>query len=760
MMQTLFGATLFVGAALLFWVQLFTSKMLLPVLGGSAAVWNTCLVFFQLTLLLGYLYAHAAARWLTGRIGVLVHPMLLLAAASVLPVALPDLGDPPSDHNPVLWLLKTLLVSVGPPFAVLAGTAPMLQAWFAGIGDRSSRDPYFLYAASNLGSIIALVSYPTVIEPYLRLADQSWWWTAGYTLLIGLTAACAGAVRMRLRARNRWQTSDQPVPESSVVRIGWLLRARWVVLAFVPSSLLLGVTNYLTTDVAAAPLFWVVPLILYLSSFVLAFQRLVKLPESLTKRAQALLLVPLAVTLLTAAQVGAPIPLFALHLAAFFITALLCHQEVARLRPPARHLTEFYLLISAGGALGGIFNALLAPIVFTGVVEYPLVLVLACMLRPGLLPRVGQRLAALTDIAFPALLLVVIIGLQRYTRLDFTDLGNTTRLVVVIFIALVVFSFQRRPVRFGLGVGALIAGGVIIADSDQVLMHVRNFYGVLRVTATESPPTHVLYHGTTAHGSQSLDPARRLQPLSYYHPDGPLGQLFEAVGGGGLTNHVAVVGLGAGTIACYAHPGEHWTYFEINPAVVAIARDAALFTFLRDCPAKPTIVLGDARLSMTAEGDATFDMIILDAFNSDAIPVHLMTRDAVQLYLTKLRPGGLLVFHVSNRYLELAPILGNISGSLGLTARRWSDENDSDNTGSEEENNSGNAGSDEENAGTDQKDASEWVIVARRLEDLKAIAEDDRWEELTATPGQGVWTDDYSNVLGALLHWGRQRAGP
>jgi SAM-dependent methyltransferase len=740
MMQLLFSVTLFVAAVLLFSIQLFTSKMLLPVLGGSAAVWNTCLVFFQLALLLGYLYAHGVSRWLTYRFSILAHPALLLAAASMLPVSIAGLSNPPGDANPIPWLLKALLFTVGPPFVILAGTAPLLQAWFSRIGDRSSRDPYFLYAASNLGSLVALVSYPTVIEPHLSLADQSRWWTAGYVLLMGLTAACAAAAHTRARGSSQHQASDPPAPGNAIVRGSWLLRMRWVLLAFVPSSLLLGVTSHLTTDVAAAPLFWVIPLTLYLLSFVLAFQQLVTLPENRTKHLQALLLVSLAVTLLTG-QSGEPIPLFALHLAAFFMTALLCHQEVARLRPPTGQLTEFYLLIAVGGALGGIFNALLAPIVFTSVVEYPLVLVLACMLRPGLLPSLNQRRAAAGDFVLPALLFLLVIGLQRHTDLDLTDLRSTTPLVLVILIALVVFSVQSRPVRFGLSIAALIAGGVVIADTDQVLVRVRNFYGVLRVIALDSPPAHVLFHGTTTHGTQSLDPARRLEPLSYYHHDGPLGQLFEAAGGSPVTRHVAIVGLGAGTIACYAHRGEHWTFFEINPAVVAIAQDSSLFTFLKDCPARPDLVLGDARLSLAQEPDASFDMIILDAFTSDAIPIHLMTRNAVQLYLAKLRPGGLLVFHISNRYLELAPVLGNISGSLGLVARRWSDEEGSD-----------DANSNEASAKMDQKDASEWVIIARREQDLAAIAEADQWEDLPPAIGQGVWTDDYSNVLAALSH--------
>ncbi|GGF33721.1 hypothetical protein GCM10011611_44970 [Aliidongia dinghuensis] len=749
MMQLLFGVTLFTGAALLFWIQLVVSKMLLPVLGGSAAVWNTCMVFFQVALLLGYLYAHGSIRRLSGRFMVFLHPVLLLAAASLLPVSVAGLGDPPDDANPIPWLLRALVITVGPPFVVLAGTAPLLQAWFARLGTRSSRDPYFLYAASNLGSLVALASYPTLIEPHLSLVDQNRGWTAAYLLLTVLTALSAGVVwhkeRVQPAAGVKPTDVDSTVTEAAPGTVPALLRLRWIVLAFVPSSLLLGVTTHLTTDVAAAPLFWVIPLMLYLLSFVLAFQRVVALPEWLTSQAQALLMVALAVTLLTQ-QSGEAMPLFVLHLAAFFVTALLCHQEVARLRPPVAQLTEFYLLVSVGGALGGIFNALLAPVVFTGVAEYPLVLVLACLLRPGLRLRRDWLWQAAGDALLPVALLLFVVGVPRYTGLDWTDGNSTITLILVILLALVVFGFAARPIRFGLGIAALLLGSTLGADSDQLLKHVRNFYGVLKVVAQEQPPLHVLFHGTTTHGAQSLDPARRLQPLSYYHPDGPLGQLFDTVGGSSVTANVAVVGLGTGTVACYAHTGEHWTFFEINPAVVSIARDPSLFTFVKDCPAAPAIVLGDARRSLAAAPDGAYGMIILDAFTSDAIPIHLMTREAVRLYLAKLRPGGLIVFHISNRYLDLAPVLADIAGSLGLAARHWSDEDSTDDA----DDDAASASSGE--ASTDEKDASEWVVVARAPQDLAAIADDNRWQALKPAAGRRVWTDDYSDLIGALAH--------
>ncbi|MFI4973210.1 MAG: spermidine synthase [Caulobacterales bacterium] len=736
MMKVLYGVALLVGAALLFWAELLTSRLLLPLLGGSASVWNTSLVFFQVALLLGYLYAHASARWLTHRLALLIHPALLLAAVALLPISVSGLAMPKGDTDPVLWQLGALCVIVGAPFVILSGTASLLQVWFSRLGERSSGDPYFLYAASNFGSLAALVSYPTLVEPHLSLLRQSAWWTTGYVLLIALTAACAAVVLAR--GRGLIAPSPEPAPAPAATRPGLALRLRWLVLAFVPSSLLLGVTSHLTINVAATPLFWVIPLTLYLLSFVLAFQRLVTLPERWTVHLQALLLVALAVTLLTN-ESGASLPLFGLHLAAFFVTALLCHQEIARTRPDAAHLTEFYLIVSLGGALGGIFNALIAPLLFARIIEYPLVLVLACALRPGPLPNLKDWRGAGGDLLAPAAIIALVLLAFRLAKLDVSDLNGAAQGSVLI-LALIVFSLRARPVGFALSIAALIVSGAVIAGgASREVAHARNFYGVLRVVDRDSPPMRVLVNGTIDHGAQSRDPARRLQPLSYYHPDGPLGQLFAKVGGGPATRAVAVVGLGAGAVACYAHPGERWTFFEINPAVVKIARNPALFTFLRDCPAHPEIVMGDARLSLAREPDAAYDMIILDAFSSDAIPVHLMTREAMQLYLAKLRPGGMVVFHVSNQFLELPPVVANISKAMGLTTRLWEDPKSTD--------------SDSDNAppSTDYKDAADWMIVVRRAQDLGPIAQDQRWEGVRLNSDIGLWTDDYSNVFGAFL---------
>lgn len=737
MAQFVFSLTLVISAALLFWIQLLTSKMILPVLGGSASVWNTCMMFFQIALLLGYLYAHLATRTRLGRFSIFLHPALLTIAALSLHLSMA--GVPSSDPaaNPVPWLLKTLLVMIGAPFVVLAGTAPMLQALFAKTGARSSHDPYFLYAASNLGSLGALVFYPTVIEPYLRVSDQSRLWTAGYVALIVLSAACAAMVPGGSRTKFARQITQRPDDRGSVAPT-ILTRLRWLILAFAPSSLLLGVTTHLTTDIAAAPLFWVVPLVLYLLSFIIAFQRLFIISERAIAFLQATFLVAVGVLFLTNQAENIDVNIiwqFGLHLTAFFLTALLCHLEFARLRPSTRYLTEFYLFLSVGGALGGVFNALLAPMIFEDVIEYPLVLIVACLLRPGILPNWKTSWHSISDFALPALMLGLLVLLNKYTDLSLQDLAKTGALVIVASCAIAVFAWQARLIRFGLGMAALIAAGYLISNNGDVLQQTRNFYGVLKVSADDSPPKHILYNGTTVHGEQAQDTAHRLEPLSYYHRDGPLGQLFVRLDKASLTRRVAVVGLGAGTIACYEKPGDHWTFFEINPADISIAKNPALFTFLRDCPGHTDIVLGDARLSLMSQPNHAFGMIVLDAFTSDAIPVHLMTRDAMQLYLNKLEPDGLLVYHISNLHLDLGPVVGNIAASLKLPARRFNDK-----------------ASDEDSDNAYGRDASDWIVIAHNENDLAAIEHDGRWHALLPSPGKGIWTDDYSNLLSALVH--------
>ena len=725
MTPILFSSALLCGAALLFWVQLFLSKMLLPILGGSPSVWNTCTVFFQVSLLLGYFYAYASERWLSERVRYLLHPILLLFAACVLPITVQGLTPPTSDANPIVWLLKALSGLVAAPFVVLAGTAPMLQAWYSRLAIKTARDPYFLYAASNIGSLAALVAYPIWIEPHLRLSQQSQIWMFGYFALIGLTAACA--LRIYKDTHKAVPNEVLPVvnPFKPDAQVTVMQRLRWILLAFIPSSLLLGVTTHLTMDVASVPLFWVVPLVLYLLSFVLAFQKILTIPMRLVSTLQASFLIIVVLLAFYSTASEAFLSLF-IHLIAFFMTALLCHMELVRMRPEIKELTSFYLFVSLGGALGGAFNALVAPVIFNQVFEYPLVLILACLVRPGTWPNRRDLKSAVDDIIFPVLLFLILFYKARAQHLS-----APLFICIVLAVPIATFVSKSRPIRFALCIAAIIFSSVG-KDDGHVLARARNFYGVLSVMAEMPSNMHSLYSGTTLHGSQSQNSLYRLRPTSYYFSTGPLGQLFDALKDSPLTHRVGLVGLGAGTTACYGKAGEQWTFFEINQADVNIAKNPDLFTYFGECPVHADIVMGDARLSIQKQPDNSFGMLVFDAFSSDSIPVHLMTKEAVEMYLTKLQPGGLLVFHVSNRHLHLVPVLANIASSLRLFLRDWDDLSITN-----------------EEYEADKK-SSEWVLLAKSLDDFQPLAGNENWATFDPVPEMGVWTDDYSNIWSVI----------
>jgi hypothetical protein len=509
-------------------------------------------------------------------------------------------------------------------------------------------------------------------------------------------------------------------------------RIRWVLLAFVPSSLMLSVTTFLSSNVAVVPLMWVIPLAIYLLTFILAFARHQILSVRVLSRALPLFLAPLVMTLNMRAS--EPIgPLTLLHLAAFFIAAALCHTELAGDRPATAHLTEFYLWISVGGALGGLFNALVAPLVFHSVVEYPLMLVGACLVGW----RAADRRAPgemLMDCFWPAVLTLATAG--ALIAAHATPLADNAVVVIGLFgvPTLVCYLFSRRPLRFALGIsGLLLLGGLYDTRHERALYATRSFFGVHRVEADSTGHYHLLFHGPILHGLQCLDPARLQEPLAYYARTGPIGQVMADYGGE-PSEKVAVVGLGTGTLSCYAQPGQRWTYFEIDPTVLKIASDERFFTFLRDAAAPPRFVLGDARLSLASEPDRQIDLLILDAYSSDAIPVHLVTREALALYLQKLAPGGHLAFHISNTHLDLEPVLADLArdahvacltrADLALSSREFA---------------SGKA-------------ASVWVVMARRPDELAKLTQDPRWRPSRGHARPVVWTDAYSS-LWSILRW-------
>jgi hypothetical protein len=719
LLLALFGAALLLAATLSFWVQPLVAKLILPILGGSPSVWNTSLVFFQATLLAGYGFAYVANRLLPLRGQALVHLALIALAAFVLPIELRT-APPDPETSPELWVAKTLAITVGAPFFVLTAASPLLQNWFARTEHPAAHDPYFLYVASNVGSMLGLLAYPLALEPLFTLRQQGWLWTSGYALFGVAVAACA-IMAMRNPAV---VPSATPTPAATAPP-GAVWRLRCVALAFIPSALLIGVTGYITTDIAAAPLLWILPLALYLLSFVIAFQRRPLIPHGAAVQLQAFLLIPLVLVMMFQSR-DTPLLVLLLHLAAFFATALVCHGELIRLRPPASQLTEFYFLISLGGVIGGAFAALLAPLLFDQVLEYPLCLALAAFLRPGALPRREDVARAVADLAWPAAIAALLAAIVIWDETP-PEMDETPLLLLGVFVGLLVFALRQRPVRFGLCVAVILATAVFAPDDEDVLARERNFFGVLKVVETGDPPMHILYHGTTTHGGQSFAPENMLEPLTYYHRDGPVGGFFDVFGGTRNTRRVAVVGLGTGTIACYGRKGEDWTFYEIDPAVEEVARDPDYFTFLRDCPAK--VVLGDARLSLAHVPDSSLGLVILDAFSSDAIPIHLLTEQALRLYLSKLGPDGVMLIHISNRYIDLAPVLGNLAHTIGLAGALRRDEEDKD----------------------ANRYGSDWVVLARRPDLLAQLKRDTRWAELPQSRSIGVWRDDHANLIGALL---------
>ena len=750
-MVWLYSLTLGLSALLLFWVQPMFARMVLPLLGGAPAVWNVAMVFFQAALLAGYLYSHLSTRWLGPRGQAALHLPLLALALLALPIAVAPGWQPPAT-TPAWWLLGLLTVSLGAPFFMVATTAPLLQRWFAASGHRDAHNPYFLYGASNIGSIAALLGYPLLLEPLARLSQQSSLWTAGYVALIAGIGLCAIVVLRRRRpsgpsvsdtkvsdtdssaAKNGGKpeifnaVSDTPVSDTDDTdgegRVGWRRCLHWLALAFVPSGLLLATTQHLTTDVVAIPLFWVVPLALYLLTYVIVFARRPLLRQRWMLKLQPLLLIALALTFYW--QVNALWFVLPLHLAAFFVTAMVCHGELAARRPAVDQLTAYYLWMAVGGVLGGSFTALLAPLLFDTVLEYPLLLVAACLLRPN--PTSTAR-AWLLDLGLPLLLLGTgLLPLLAYAHLAHPGLA----LIVGFYVAYGLFAYAQfaRPLRAALALSALLLAGFIAAHGeDRVLVRERSFFGVHRVEAAAGGALHLLQHGTTVHGAQYTEPARWREPLTYYTADGPLGQLFAWPPLAERLHRVGAIGLGAGAIACYRQPGQVWSFLEIDPVVVRLARDTRYFHYLSECAPEAEILLGDGRLTLEHGGLAPFDLLVLDAFSSDAIPLHLLTREAFALYLRQLTPRGVLMVHITNRHLDLRPVLASLAADAGLAAVEQSF------TAPDQ--------------GAGYPVPTRWVAMARAHELLPPP--DGRWQPLPTAPGQPVWRDDFANILGPLM---------
>ena len=834
-----FALTLFLSAALLFMVQPMIGKMLLPSLGGTPAVWNTCMVFFQAVLLLGYGYTHFVTK-LPRRGQLLLQGLILLAPLVFLPFSLGN-WQPPAVDNPVLSVLALLAILVGVPFFVVSTTAPLLQKWFAFTGHPAAKDPYFLYGASNLGSMLGLLLYPVLVEPNFAVDEQASVWRFGYLAFASLVFACiavcfaakpmpeerpavAPEVERTSVAVGKLRLSSSPLEPAAQIAMSDVLtvkrRLRWVALAAIPSSLMLGMTTYLTTDIAAIPFFWVIPLALYLMTFILVFARWpvvwTQEPHELVLYAQPCFLMFLMMIFL--ANLSPPMWLtFLLHITAFLFTTLMCHGELAKDRPTAAHLTEFYLWMSFGGMLGGLFNALVAPTVFqVGVLEYPLALIVSCFVRPNmvteatLIPgdsdqRRSTTLGWILDAIMPAgVLLLAIAVLGAAAQIGY-------RAVFMMAPAVAVMALAMRPWRFGMSlflvwglvwlhsrqdaanITSVFEGRPYEGPEVQTVFEGRSFFGPLKVRKNFDEGTsewyHTLLHGTIDHGRQHLEKDKRRLPTSYFHPLTGIGQVFSKLGlhdpkvptsifwgdarmpaslaglattpFGMLPNlysepPYAVVGLGTGTLATYSRPLQHVDFYEIDPLVMHLSLppdgSKPYFTFLKDAldrNARLSVILGDGRLKMKEAPEHWYHLISLDAFSSDAIPIHLLTKEALELYLSKLAPGGVLVFNATNRYVDIKPVLRDLADELDLETL---------------------ASAEYRSPEVPEKYGTDFVVLRRRnpeklgisfsggpalgerlLLDLERPEERRRWTEPPRLGGP-LWTDRYSNLL-RVMTW-------
>ena len=719
----LFAGTLFVSATLMFVLQPMFGKTLLPLLGGTPAVWNTCMVFYQTLLFLGYLYAH----YLSSRGGqhrqIQIHAGLLLLSLIALPVGLsPDVA-PPTESNPSFWLIRTLFVAIGIPFFVVSTTAPLLQKWFADYGHQHSRDPYFLYAASNAGSLLALLSYPFIIEPHIGLADQRLIWSVAYAVLC-LAIIGAGLAMWRQQAAviiEEVQADDAP---------STLEQLHWLALAFVPSSLLLGLTQFISTDIASVPLLWIVPLTLYLLSFILVFSNWGdRLHPAMLAAQPAVLLVFIAYSFINPAVLPYWLDLI-LHSLAFFLAIMVCHGELAKRRPHTHYLTRFYLVMSFGGMLGGLFNTFVAPFVFNAVYEYPLMIVAALFLRPGFFA--GRWYL---QPIFPLLVLLL-------SGVVYVSAGQLFEYLDIIGGALILLAGLSYSVRHSpLGLGMLTAVILLLtlglhSLASNTLYQKRSFFGVLSVRETiiedenhKPEKVHELYHGTTKHGAERLTAANLTTPLTYYSRPGPIGQLFSEFDAENQNWTIGSVGLGAGALACYGKDTQRWRFYEIDPLVVEVAKNPRWFSYLSRCNNRAEMIIGDGRLSLEKAEDHSFDLLIMDAFSSDAVPTHLLTREALELYFRKLKDTGLLAFHITNRHLALKKVLADHVNYLHLAAllQEFKPENPAPLV-----------------VDTD------WVVIAKQAERLQRFQQSrlGHWHKLPITFDMQPWTDDFTHIIG------------
>ncbi len=737
-----FTGAIFLSALLLFAVQPMFTKMVTPTLGGTPAVWSVALVFFQAVLLAGYAYAHGIKRYLPHTYGVIAHLALMaIVIALFLPIQFHAGWGKPPQEGQAFWLLMVFGVSVGLPFFAIAANGPLLQAWFARSVHPQAQDPYFLYGASNLGSMIALLAYPFVIEPALTLQEQSITWMIGFGALMILIMITALLLMRVMRPLNLIDQSDVKI-SALPSHINGRDRFAWVLLGFIPSGLLVAVTAHLSTDVAAVPLLWVIPLALYLFTFVLAFRSQGERLHRIMVLARPVMLVGLIACIIFWNAIPW-VAVMAAHLGFFFVVTMICHRELYNARPEADQLTSFYFYMSLGGVLGGVFCSLLAPLLFNSIVEYLLLVLAAMLVDPGLAQRIrntsnGVLVRAVA--AFSATCAIIAIMMTFLPKLPITtQILIQIGLIGVLSIASLLV--KKREVMLSVIAASVVSFLPMMGLSEAVLERTRNFFGVHMVRQTEDGAGRYLAHGTTIHGGERYRDDKgqvlneRPEPGSYYYPSGPYSQVIEATRAarGGVLKNVALIGMGIGSTACYAKPDENWTFFEIDPTVARLAQNPNYFRSMSVCMPNAKIVFGDGRLTL-ADQTTRYDLIVIDAFSSDAIPIHLLTKEATRLYASKLAEGGVIMFHITNRHLALAPVVAGSAQENGMIAYLKRDEN-SDVTG---------------DFLKTMRSQAHVVAVAVRETDLGALPQMDGWKLQKKPETMRVWTDDYSNLIDAM----------
>lgn len=729
--KPLFLTTIVVGSFLLFLTQPMVARMALPRIGGAPAVWNSAMLVYQLLLLAGYAYAHYLAR-VKPRAQVGIHIVLLGLAALMLPLGL-QAWEPSADANPAIWVPWFLIASIGPLFFIVSAQAPLMQRWYA--LETSRGDPYPLYAASNLGSFAGLISYPLVVEPLMTLAQQSYLWTGIYAVLVLLVVGCAITVPGH---------AVEKLPEETAPPPTWRQTFKWIALAAIPSGLMLSTTTHLTTDIVALPLLWVLPLGLYLLSFVVAFAARRKAADLITIVAPLIILIAGGL----AFSRGARDPYFSatLGLLLLFVTAVALHTAMFRTRPAVGHLTKFYLAMSVGGMLGGLFCAIVAPLVFDWAYEHPLLILAAALLVPQviLLPW-PKRWETVLTFALPVTALLLSFFIENndlaYLLYQVGVAPSLTWVIGIIIISLLTLACVGRPMPFAMSLAALMLahGGWSTLMQSTTGMRTRSYFGIYEVsqgTNRYGDWQISLSHGTTLHGNQRVVPGQRPLPSTYYAPRSGVGlAMANAQALYGDRARLGVVGLGSGTLSCYKQPGQTLKIFEIDPAMVEIAHRH--FTYLRECAPDAQIVLGDARIQLAYEAENSMDVLAVDAFSSDAVPMHLLTHEALANYGKAVQQDGIVLFHISNRYLNLEPVIADLAQRGGWSAKIMHYEPNT---------------VDEVRA---LATSSVWIALSRNpaiLDRLVELSGDEaaNWLPLQPTEGFAGWSDDYASIIPIL----------